>query len=196
MKGKTWLALLALIAMSHTGSVLAAMSLANGWYLDGNVGTTNLNNKNYPTKDKTHGWGLNVDLGYKFMPFMGMELGYTRFAETVLRDNFDNKVGTDKHDTYHAVLKGILPIGISGFELFAKLGPHRLLSKVQLKSGAAPIVGLVPKRASTINLYMALGAQYYFLPELSVVGQWARARGNAKTGTLDLYSVGLNFIFS
>jgi hypothetical protein len=44
---------------------------------------------------------------------------------------------------------------------------------------------------------LGAGAQYYFMQEFAVVAQWARARGNSDTnGTMDLYSIGISFIFN
>jgi hypothetical protein len=42
---------------------------------------------------------------------------------------------------------------------------------------------------------MGVGGQLNIMPELGIVVQWQRAQGSSSTGTEDLYSVGLAFMF-
>ena len=196
MKGKMRvLVAMGLLSLSTT-SAWSVISIPNGWYIEGNVGSTKAHDKSYPGKASTSGTGGNVDIGYKFMPYFGMELGYTRYANTIIKDGFGNKAGRDMHDDYDFVGKAMLPIVDSGFEAFAKLGVHRLLSRVRITDqGVANSIGLGAGRHTTTGIYMAVGGQYSFIPDLGVNIQWARAKGNNHTATMDLVSVGLTFIF-
>lgn len=174
----------------------ASSSIPDGWYLEGLVGATHLSDKSYPGSSSTSGAGGNINLGYKFMPFFSAELGYTQYADTNIKDQFGTKAGTDKHRTYDIAGKGILPISTSGFEMFAKLGVQRTTSKISTADPtAASNISLTGTSHSDTSLYLGAGAQYYFIPELAGVLEWARAQNNSKTGTLDLYSAGLSFIF-
>ena len=92
--------------------------------------------------------------------------------------------------------KGILPIAASGFEAFAKLGFSRLVTSASISdSAAAAAIGYGSSSHSATGLYIGVGGQYYFMPEMAVVAQWARAQGNSSTGNEDLLSGGVSFIF-
>lgn len=185
-------------ACGAMSSALAMMSATEGWYLEANVGSTKLSNQGYPAlaSSSSSGIGGNLNLGYKFMPYAAAELGYTQYANTTIKDQFGNKAAKDRHYSYDIAVKGILPIADSGFEPFAKLGVARLNSKITISNEtAANNINLQSSNRNTNNLYMAVGAQYYFMPEMAMNVQWARARGNRTTGTLDLISAGVSFIF-
>lgn len=174
----------------------AVMSLPFGWYLEGNAGSTILTEKSYPGNDSSSGIGYNANVGYKFMPYLAMELGYSRYADTVIKNSAGNKAGTDSHQSWDLAGKGIIPVYETGFEVFAKLGAQRISSDIQIANQTiANSIGLNNTGHSDTNLYFGVGAQYYFMPELAVVGQWQRAVGNSNTGTLSLLSGGLSFIF-
>jgi hypothetical protein len=174
----------------------AVMSVPDGWYLEGNVGSTKLTNKTYPGSSSPSGIGGNANLGYKFMQFFAMEIGYSLYANTSIKDSNGTRAATDKHYSYDAAAKGILPISDSGFETFAKLGVQRINSHVSIDDyPAAANVPISNSQSSATGLYMGLGAQYYVIPELAIVGQWQRADGTSSTATMDLYTLGLSFIF-
>jgi hypothetical protein len=175
----------------------AIMSVPYGWYLEGNAGSTQLSNKSYPGNTSASGIGGNADIGYKFMPYFATEIGYTLYANTSISNGATGtKAGSDKHYSYDAALKGIVPIVDSGLELFGKLGIDRQNSSLSISSqAAATAIGLGSSTHSANGLYLAAGAQYYFIPELAVNVQWARAQGDSGTGTLDLVGVGISFIF-
>lgn len=187
----------AMTAISLTTPALALMSAADGWYLEGNVGSTKLTNKSYPGSASTSGIGGNVNLGYKFMPYIATELGYTRYANTGIKVDNTN-VATDRHYSYNIAIKGILPITTSGFELFGKVGAERVNSSVSYDNGNAGLaqsVGLGDTSHSHTGVYLGAGGQYYFMPEAAIVGQWQVAQGSSATGTMALLSIGMSFIF-
>lgn len=170
------------------------MSVPYGWYVEGNVGSTKLTNKSYTGSSSSSGIGGSAIVGYKFMPFFALEGGYTRYANTNIDVN-NVRVASDQHDSYHVEGKGIWPFASSGMEAFAKLGYQRLNTKTKIDNSALAAANGISSGSHThYGLYMGIGLQYYFSPELAVVGQWARAQGNSATGTLDLLSIGLSFI--
>lgn len=187
----------ALATFSFISTAFAAMSYPMGWYLEGNAGSTHMSKRSYSgaSSSSTSGWGFNANIGYKFMPYLAAEFGYTGYADTKI-NALGTRAGTDSRYALDLAAKGILPIVDSGFELFAKLGVSRLNSKITIdNSMAASSIGLSADSHNTTDVYLGAGGQYYIMPELAAVAQWQRANGNSKTGTLDLYSIGLSFIF-
>lgn len=183
------------LLLGITTPALAIMSVPYGWYIEANLGSTSLSNTNYPGSLSTSGLGGNANIGYKFMPYLGMEIGYSRYQNSTIKQN-STKAATVKNYSYDIAGRGILPIAASGFELFAKLGVQRLNAHVSVNNtAAANSLGISNTSRSTVGLYFGGGAQYYFMPELAVNVQWQRAQGNNQTGNVDLFTGGLSFIF-
>ena len=200
MKGIKLLALAvtSLAAISSATLALAAVSAPAGWYLDGNLGVSRAQNKNYGvnTKSSTQGIGWGFDVGFKFMPYFGLEAGYTNYAVTQVKNLAGTKVATDSHFSYDLTTKGILPISDSGVELFAKVGVARLYSHTVITNGtAASGLGIPAGKKSATGLYLGVGGDYAFTPAISMTLEWNRAKGTSATGNLDLYSVGVNYTF-
>jgi OmpA-OmpF porin, OOP family len=175
----------------------AIMSIPIGWYLEVNAGSTHLSNSPFSNGHvSSSGLGGNINVGYKFMPFFALELGYTHYAQTTVKNDNDQKAADVKFYSYDLAGKGILPIVDSGAEVFAKLGAVRLSQGISIQNEtAARTVGIGSSNHSSTNVYIALGLQYYFMPELAANIQWGRAKGTSSTGTLDLISIGASFIF-
>lgn len=193
--------------MSLSSSALASMmSVPMGWYLEVNGGSGHLSNTNFPGSTSSSGIGGNANLGYKFMPYAAAEVGYSRYPGTKIKTNtndVDDLVpsGTTaaqiKHYSYNVAARGILPISDSGFEVFGKIGVHRLMASTSIDDDYAALqLGITSDSHSTTGVYLGAGAQYYFMPELGIVAQWQRAQGSSSTGTEDLYSLGISFIFT
>jgi hypothetical protein len=197
MLGKRLLGMVgSLAAISVVMPVFAyTMSAPNGWYLEGNAGTSHLSNVSYPGSSSTTGWSYNANGGYKFMPYLGVEVGYSRFADTKIK-TMSTTVASVMHNSYGAALRGILPISDSGFEAFAKVGVQRSYARTTIKDTTlANSIGVTASSHSKVNAWVGAGIQYYVMPELAIVGQWQRAQGNSSTGNEDLYTLGLSFIF-
>lgn len=174
---------------------MAIMSVPNGWYAEGNVGSAKLTNKSDVPSDGSSGIGGNVNLGYKFMPFFGLEIGYSQYPNSVIRDSNGTEAAKDKHYSYGIWGRGIVPISDSGFELFAKLGVSRITSSINIQNQtAANNMALDSSSHSATGLYWGVGGQYYLMPEFAIVGQWQTAQGNDNTGTESLLSIGISFI--
>lgn len=182
---------------STKGFAWGCASLPMGWYLEVNGGSSNLNNVNYPGSVSSSGIGANADLGYKFMPYLGLELGYTQLANTSIKGPPNSTTaGSVKHYSIDIAGRAIVPIAASGLEFFAKLGVVKINSNVSVKNTTvANSIGLGRGNHTRVGPYMALGAQYYFTPEFAANVQWARSQGNSNTGNLDLYSIGVSLIF-
>ncbi len=191
------LALFSAVAALAISPAYAIMSAPDGWYAEGNVGKANIANDTLPGSHSQTGVSGNLNVGYKFMPFFGMEIGYSRFASMTIKDGEGNKAGDASFYSYDLAGKGIVPIVDSGFELFAKVGVNRMNQHISINdNNVAASIGLTRTQHSNTNYYLGLGAQYYFIPEMAGVLQWQHSEGNSSTGDADFYSVGLSFIFA
>lgn len=181
--------------LTAMNAAMAVAPLPTGWYLEGNVGNSKVSNVSYAAGSSltSSGVGLNLNVGYKFIPFFGMEAGYTKYANTSSKVG-NVKVASASYYSYDIAAKPLLPIGDTGAELFAKLGIAHLHSKVTADS-TVPGVAVSTGKNNVNGYYFGLGADYYFLPMAAINGQWQRAKGNSQTGTLDLYSLGLSYLF-
>src|SRR5690349_1387632 len=134
MRGKQLLGgLLAFFAVTQVSA--SQMSVPYGWYVEGNGGYSTLTGASYPGKVNSSGFGGNANLGYKFMPYVGVEIGYSLYAGTSIQmPGPGTMVAKAKHYSYDIAARGILPIVDSGFELFAKLGAQHIASSVSIKN--------------------------------------------------------------
>lgn len=195
MQGKRILLGLTMFALA--APVLASqMSVPYGWYIEGNAGSSRLSDFSLPGKISSSGIGGNVNLGYKFMPYVGAEIGYSRYSGIGIKNSVGTKAAEGKIYSYDIAVRGILPVSDSGFEAFAKVGAQRITNRITIDDQAAATqLGIGSGSHSSTGLYLGLGGQYYVMPELAIVVQWQRAKGSSSTGTEDLISAGLSFIF-
>ena len=176
----------------------ADVSPPAGWYVEGNIGESKATSKSYPgvSSKKNTGKGWNVNIGYKFMPYLGLEAGFARYAPTRLNSP-QQTVARDSHTAYDIAGKAILPIACSGLELFAKLGVAKIRSQIGvIDAYGASIYGLTfnTSSQSSVGLYAGGGAEYSFSPNIAANVQWNIAKGNSKTGNLQLLTAGLSYI--
>jgi hypothetical protein len=199
MQGNKWL--LAVVsgvaAISLASPAMATMmSAPDGWYIELNAGSAHLSNDDYPGSTTSSGIGYNGNLGYKFMPYVGVEGGYSTYPDTKIKNEAGSRAADVRHYSYDLALKAILPVSDSGFEGFAKIGVGRMVSNIKISDAAvATPLGVDNGSHSSTGVYMGVGAQFYFTPEIAVVAQWQRAQGNSSTGSEDLFGIGVNFLF-
>lgn len=180
-------------------SAIASIGLPMGWYVEGNAGSSRSSSANYGTNlsNSTSGFGWNINGGYKFMPYFAAELGYTNYAKTKVTFNGAG-IANATNRSYYLAAKGILPISDSGVDLFAKLGIARISNHVVISNMSAVIANGLTVNSGTHAVtaaYFGVGADYFFTPNAAVNVQWNRAKGNKTTGNLDLYSIGLSYLF-
>ena len=177
---------------------IAVASLPAGFYVEGNMGQSKSMGKAYPSVSliKNTGKAGSINAGYKFLPYFGLEAGFTRYAATRLNSPVQT-VARDSHTSIDVAGKVILPIECSGLELFAKAGIARIYSQIGVidSAGAAAYDMTFNTSAQTsTGLFIGGGAQYYFTPNVAVNVQWERAKGNSKTGNLQLLSAGISYM--
>jgi len=196
---KITLTTMGVLMLSAMTSAKAVAPLPMGWFVEANGGSSKVSDANFAPGSSltTSGIAGNLNVGYKFMPFFAAEVGYTKYANTTSKVN-GTKIATTRYYSYDIAARPLLPIGDTGAELFAKLGIAHLNSNVKASNTAyAAANGIVVTTGSNnVNgYYFGLGADYSFLPMLAANLQWQRAKGNSKTGTLNLYSIGLSYLF-
>src|SRR5579871_6221508 len=96
----------------------AAVPVPIGWYLDGNVGYTKVNNVSYGPNTKVTSGGPSVAIvgGYKFSPYLGAELGYTKYAEEKIKSSLDSTNVKNRLLSYNIAAKAMLPVSTTGFD--------------------------------------------------------------------------------
>jgi hypothetical protein len=190
---------LSCLTLAALNTAHATMPLPMGWYVEGNIGLPEVNNIDYASNASNSMSGLawSVNAGYKFMPFFALEGGYINYATTNIENN-DTKVGKATSQTFDLVGKVMLPIQNSGFEFMAKLGVGRTKTHVTASDPTYAAANGVTVNAGTDNataLIYGLGGEYAFYPEMLVNAQWTRSDGGSTTGNLDLYSIGIAYLF-
>jgi len=172
--------------------------IPSGWYLDANGGVSKLSSVSFGSGSSigTNGFAWNVNGGYKFNPFFGAELGYSRYGKVKIRNSAGTLAAQSTYYSYDAAAKAILPMMDTGFEFFAKLGFARLSASTSISNPAAAS-GLTITSGSTnaTSLYIGAGADYLVSPNVPIIAQWMRARGTNQTGNMDLLSLGVGYIF-
>jgi hypothetical protein len=180
----------AIIAICVTSNVMAANA---GWYFEGNFGASSNSNTNYgnDTKIKSStNIALNLNLGYKFMPYLASEFGYTYYTNSKLQDSSGASQGKVNQYAFDLAAKAILPFSDTGFELFTKLGGCRIQTKVDSSTA-----GINKGNHSATGIYIGLGAGYSYYSNVTFNLQWQRAIGNNVIGNFDLYSFGISYIY-
>jgi opacity protein-like surface antigen len=175
---------------------LAEFSAPHGWYLEGNLGEAKVYNLNLPGTVKNSGFGVNVSAGLKISPYVAGEIGYTNYASTIVKNSTGQQVATDKHYSYDAAARVIMPAGATGAEFFVKVGWAGLNTDLSINNNV-PLDNMTFKNPGTNNtsgIYLGAGVDYTITPHILVNIQWAEARGNSTTGNLNLFSGGLSYI--
>jgi hypothetical protein len=189
-----------LATFAFATSTWAVCSAPYGWYLEANGGSATVTDQSNTTGVKTSssGWGYGGNAGYKFLPFLGLEIGYTSYPNVVWKQQpSDSKIGTQKYYSYDVAAKGILPLMDTGVEAFGKVGIGHLVAHLSVSdASAAQSVGVSGATHSATGLLWGGGLQYYFMPEFAVVGQWARVQGSNATGNESMLSGGVSLIIS
>src|SRR5438105_1368509 len=160
----------------------AVLPVPSGWYLEGNYGFSKATGKSYPgvSSTKNTGTGWSVNAGYKFMPYLGLEAGYARYAPTRLQSPLET-VARDNHYSVDIAGKAMLPFGCSGFELFGKLGVAKIKSQIGvIDANGASTFGMTFNTSgqSATGVFAGIGGEYYFTPNIAANIQWNATKGN------------------
>jgi OmpA-OmpF porin, OOP family len=155
---------MAVVLVTTCGLTGVAMAQSNGiksdgFYVDANLGWGKSGSKSdvndfkaqYGGSVKNSGFVWNVNLGYKFMPYLAADVGFWGYPDAKLTVSSN----TAKIKPYLGVLavKGILPLE-DGFSLYAKTGPAWYHDSI-----SADGIGGVEKD-NAFTWYFGLGANY------------------------------------
>src|SRR3990167_859402 len=161
------------------------------WYVEGNIGVSRVHDKKAAgstTNSVTQtGPGWSADAGYQFYNYRNFlfagELGYTNYHDSTENTGTTN-VATTEHFSSHLAARVTYPLGYN-FSVLGKLGvAYSYAKKIFTATGASA-------SANVYSPHYGLGLSYNVSQRAAFVGQWARARGNGKTGSTDLYSLGV-----
>lgn len=188
MLKKTLLAALVLSAAST-----AAQANEVTGYLTGSIGQSNA--KDASNKDL----GYKVAVGLQANPYFALEGQYIDLGKA--KDKASGVISgvpvtikaSGETKGLGANLVGTLPL--DDFKLFAKVGYHRLETKVNAKVTAP---GVVVKGSGKDHEWVSsfgVGAGYSFTPELAVVAEYERYKDVADAYNVDLASIGLRYSF-
>ena len=178
--------------LSLTTSAIADVALPRAWYLEANYGRSMVR---YPSSTawNGNGYGWSANIGYKFMPFLGIEAGYTKYAPLSI---YGSTQVTHQNYDGHIAAKLMLPFGASGLEAFGKVGAGRLFSyETPISNGGAQRL-----KIGSTGWYCGGGLEYAGSPNWLINAQWERLQGNDNTtsgkfnGSSQLYTAGISFL--
>lgn len=190
-----------LLAFFFAPSAFAVMSNPYGWYLELNPGYGHISNRDVGLAriSSESGFGGNVDIGYKFLPFFGIEIGGGGIQNTSIEtpSPYNINIATIRNYFFGAAARGILPIGCTGFELFGKVGVGHIWQIPKVKNNyksLANALGFSDSDQNSTGFWVGAGAQYYFTPEFAAGFQWQQVDGDSNTGTYNIYSLVLSYL--
>jgi len=162
---------------------------AEGYYIGGNVGRSELKASNEFGSDKAHKTGYQFLAGYEFTPNFAAEAGYIDFGKTNFTD-YETPVSL-KTSAFYVAGTGTLPLNAQ-FSLFAKAGVTRNRSKLSVE-------GAGNESFNKTAALFGIGAAYHFDKNLSVVAEYQNFGKTLKVDDVkvkaDLLSIGLRYKF-
>lgn len=182
--------LLAAAVFSFAATAVAAEIAQPSGYVTGSIGQSD-------TKGANKKFAHKVAVGLQANQYIGLEAQYTDLgkpSETAyVADRFANVYkakATADTKGLGANLVGTLPL--DDFKLFAKVGYHKMETKVKLKvDGFGSESGKVREWVPSFGL----GASYAFTPAIEAVVEYERYKDVADAYDVDLASVGLRYNF-
>lgn len=114
-----------------------------------------------------------VFAGANFLPYLGLEAGYARYARSKYTGNFagSSSILAYYARTYDVVFKGYLPLGRSGFNAYAVAGAARVAETIRYPNANVPLNGTIAQPATLGNSHIyktrpiyGFGGSYDFNP--------------------------------
>jgi hypothetical protein len=162
------------------------------------------------TTRNRNGVGVRGFAGYNFTKYVGIETGYTKYARSIYVGRASGAYSSLTYyiHTYDLVGKGYIPLGDSGFNLYALAGFARVVETINYVNNGVPATGniLMPSKNSNHvwrNRPLAgLGVSYSFMKhftanlEATHVQQFnSFSTTTGATPALDLYTLNLAYNF-
>ncbi|MCK4608530.1 MAG: outer membrane beta-barrel protein [Gammaproteobacteria bacterium] len=173
--------------LALSSSVFAAMPLAKGLYVGANAGYSKVDETVSGSHKQNNGnFGASANVGYKFSPYLGVELGYTQYAN----EEFDYNINGKDNFAVDLALKGILPLGNTGLSIFAKAGAaavhHTLEDGIVKVSNAG--------NHFEPAIYGGVGASFAITQNLAINGEATGTTKNGNVPAMYLFSGGVTYI--
>lgn len=168
-------------------SANAMLGAGIGPYVDinGGYGFSDSNTINSAVNQKNSGFGYNINAGWMFIPFIGLEAGYTKYTDVTYRLNNQNQSASS--DSYDIAIKGVAPLPLTGFSLYGKLGVG------QLRQGSLNFSSNNIDKQTANNLYWAVGAKYDIALGFYSQLQYAVQQGGNSLPSNSLLSLGIGY---
>lgn len=174
--------------------MLPVAAFEPNWYVGGHIGESRTHDKAAVGSGDSVtqiGPGWEADLGYRFLEYrqaiLAAELGYIQYHQSNETVPGVNVASTEHFASYLAAVVQY-PLCYS-FNIFGKLGgAYSYAKKVFEVTG-------VSRSANTFSLYWGGGLSYNMTSKASLDLQWDRVRGNNKTGSTDMLSLGVTYSF-
>lgn len=159
-------------------TVTAPLSAQEGrWYIGGAVGQSDLDQNGF---DEETGWRLYG--GYKFVPFVAAEVGYTYLGDF----NSNRSNGSVEIDGMETSIIGMLPL-MDNFALLGKIGAYWWDSTID-----GTLLSL--NEDDDVDLTYGIGAEFRVYNQMGIRASWDRYNEVADSD-VDLISIGVNFSF-
>jgi hypothetical protein len=120
---------------------------------------------------------IRIGLGYHFSPTVSMEIGYSKFGDSII--TLGTAKGTVTASSIQVVAVGSLPLSPQ-FDLFGKIGLASNKHKLEVTSSGTSL-GSISDSAD--NLFAGLGAQFHVNPQFSLRAQLDNFGNFGKFGT-------------
>lgn len=158
------------------------------WYVAGNLGLSRVYDNAAPNSNNSvdeNGPGWDADIGYQINKFFGAEIGYSQYYNSREMSG-STIVARTTHFATHLDATGRYPV-YEKLSVLGKVGAaYAYAQKMFTATGASASAALVTP-------YLAAGLAYELTPRVNMVGQWSFVRGNSKTGSNTLYTLGMEF---
>ena len=186
-----------LVAATMAAIPAAAQQPYSPWYFgagvgQGHLGTsgtdlTGLNNAQVDNTETTY----TVRMGWRFSPFMALELGYYDLGKYAFHGRATGTVldidGEAKAKSVGLSFVGILPI--DQFDLYGRIGYARSELKVNASATLAPTPVNVKDKQNEATY--GVGARWTFIPHWALFAEWMK---NDKID-IDSYLIGIDYKF-
>ncbi|MFZ2315653.1 MAG: outer membrane beta-barrel protein [Gammaproteobacteria bacterium] len=189
----------------------AAIAANEGGYAGLGIGTSRLEyldnlDIGYTYTKDTGGVGGRIFAGYNFNEYIGLESGFTTYANTTYNINsyFVQSQIKSKLTALDVVVKGYLPVADSGFDLYALAGGAVVYSKLDVSAWNAYVSNYDSSTNTVLRPKFGLGVSYS-LPSTPIVASVEASRifgqGNVNTDknavpNADMISFNLAYSFN
>jgi hypothetical protein len=149
-------------------------------------------------------------IGYNLNKYFGLEAGYTKYSRSIYVGRANGLYSSIAYyiHTYDFVGKGYVPVGDTGFNLYALAGVSRIVQTINFVNNGVPLSGALFQQPNNSNhvyrnrpIY-GLGINYNFMKHLIANVevthvQYMNSFSNTQNATpsLDMYTLNLAYSF-